>query len=154
MRFSRVQTRERSVSLDFTSMCDMVFLLIIFFLTTSSMTQLSRAQLELPRQLGEDAPGSAAARQKPGLVVNLNARGEFIVDGLPTTRADLLAKLDAEIAKHGGDAMKIDVLIRADRRAPLSHLNTLADEMLTRGVRGWRLATEVPGGAPVGGATP
>lgn len=151
MRFNGKQTRERSVSLDFTSMCDMVFLLIIFFLTTSSMTQLSRAQLELPRQIGEDQPGTSSAQQRPGLVVNLNARGEYIVDGLPISRIELLAKLDGEIAKNNGDAMTLDVLVRADRRAPLSHLNALADDLLERGVRGWRLATESPGGAPAGG---
>ncbi len=143
MRIRPPANRDRLLALDLTPMCDMVFLMLIFFLTTSSLTQLSRAQLELPQEPGE---AGAMHAERPALVVNMDAAGGLIVDGEAISFVELMGKVDEEIVKNDGNAAAIDMLIRADRRTSLVHVNALAESLLGAGVRGWRLATEIPPG--------
>ncbi len=48
MRFGAARHTERGVAVDLTPMIDVVFLLIIFFMTTAQFARLTRADVELP----------------------------------------------------------------------------------------------------------
>lgn len=134
----------RTPSPDITPMIDVVFLLIIFFLTTSSLIELTRAPVELPEERGRDV----VEEQRAGIVVNVMRSGELVVESESLTRAEFLRKVDAEIARLGGNASRLDLLLRADRSASLVHVNELAEALMERDIRSWRLATEVPGVRP------
>ncbi len=140
MRFTPQGSAGRGVEIDITAMVDVVFLLIIFFLTTSSLVELTRAQLDLPKEAGEES----AEEERSGIVINITKEGEFIIESATVTRTELLARIDAALAESGDEAL--DLLVRADRSAPLVYINELATDLMDRDVRGWRLATEVPGG--------
>jgi hypothetical protein len=40
-----------------------------------------------------------------------------------------------------GSADAVELLVRADRNAPMSHINRIAQKLTSMGVRNWRLAT-------------
>lgn len=126
-------------------MVDVVFLLIIFFLTTSSLVELTRANVDLPEETGE----KENITESPGLIINVTANGRLIVDGeeIPFQRG--LAMVAGEVDKAGGSAA-VDVLIRADRDAPLRVINDLAEGLMDLDVRGWRLGTQIPFGHAAG----
>ncbi len=143
MRFTAESTRQRLIEPDLTSMVDVVFLLIIFFVTTSSFVRMTRADLQLTEVPGEEGPESTT----PGLVINIESDGNFIVDGEDIDFDRMMNMIAVEIEKVGGEAQSLDVVVRADRSAPLLHINHLAQGMIDQGVRSWRLATRVPPGA-------
>ena len=147
MRFTARSSRHRLVAPDLTAMVDVVFLLIIFFVTTSSFVRMTRADVELTQSPGEEGPDSST----PGLVVNIEQDGTYIVDGDDIRFDRLMEMIRVEIQKVGGDAHSLDVVVRADRLASLRHVNRLAQGMIDQGVRSWRLATQVPPGPRAGG---
>ena len=75
MKFSSPKYRSRSVSVEITPMIDVVFLLIIFFMTTARFARLTRAEIDLPIEKGEqyEAPDEA------GLIINITREGAIIV---------------------------------------------------------------------------
>ena len=69
MRLTK-RRRTTSARINMTPMIDIVFLLIIFFMTVSQVTEVNREQLSLPKQPG-------AEDQKPAiLTANFRADGE------------------------------------------------------------------------------
>lgn len=140
MTFRSGGTRARVPAMDFTSMVDMVFLLIIFFLATSSLAELNRQQMNLPQERGEPE----AELVKPGFVVNVMGDGRMITNGREVSLSEVLVQIDGEIAKLGGEAASLDLLVRAERNTPLQFVNVLAEELSSRGVRAWKLGTEIP----------
>ncbi len=129
------------MAMEITSLVDVVFLLIIFFLTTSSLVDAARAPIDLPQEEGEAELGSIS----PGLIVNIDPDGRFIVDGDAVAFSRVLEMLLAEI-DSAGDPAAVDLLVRADKDAPLVHLNSLARALVQQGVTKWRLGTETPAG--------
>lgn len=136
--------RPRVMAMEITSLVDVVFLLIIFFLTTSSLADAARAPVDLPQEEGEAEVGSIS----PGLIVNIDASGSFIVDGEAVAFERVVDMLAREV-EEAGDPSAVDLLVRADKAAPLVHLNDLAKALVERGVTRWRLGTQTPqAGAP------
>lgn len=130
---------------DITSMIDVVFLLIIFFLTTSSLIQMTRIPLDLPEETGE----SVEEQDSSGLVVNIESDGRIVVDQAEVSIDRLVEMIRLEIEESGG-LDGVDVLLRADQSASLLHVNAVAEALIDLGVRSWRLATRTP--RPSGGA--
>lgn len=145
MRFIRDNSEERVGLPDITSMIDVVFLLIIFFLTTSSLIQMTRIPLDLPEEAGE----AVDENESPGLVINIEADGRIVVDNVEVDPDRLMRMVAVEIENAGG-VDELDVLLRADQSASLGHVNGIAESMIDLGVRSWRLATRVP--RPAGGS--
>ena len=61
--------------MEMTPMIDVVFLLIIFFMTTARFARETRADLELPPEVGEQQETGEEA----GLIINIDANGTIIV---------------------------------------------------------------------------
>ncbi|MEC9372838.1 MAG: biopolymer transporter ExbD, partial [Planctomycetota bacterium] len=52
MSFAPDHRGERIPDIDITAMIDVVFLLIIFFMTTAQFVKMTRAEVDLPRETG------------------------------------------------------------------------------------------------------
>lgn len=139
MRLRPPEGRERVSPPDLTPLVDVVFLLIIFFLTTSSLVELTKANIELARARGE----VGATTDQTALVINVDEEGRYIVENERIGFDALMSKVDAEVRKSGGPH-QVELLIRADRRASLRSVNRLAEGLIAMDVTKWRLATEVP----------
>ena len=142
MRLRPAETRERIPTLDLISMVDLVFLLIIFFLTTSTFIEKNKAKVTLPLEPGE----SFQEIRRSSLIVNISQNGSMIVSGEFQSLDQVVQRVQKEIAQLGGDPARIDLVVRADRAAPVTALNDLARSLIALDVRAWKLATEAPMG--------
>jgi biopolymer transport protein ExbD len=119
-------------------MVDVVFLLIIFFMTTAQFSRLTRAEVDLPQERGEQQRRAEEA----GLVVNVTRSGELIVSNRTVALGELQQLVQDELRSDSDEQPRL--LIRADRQADVRHLNEVVELMTSLGFGEARLATEVP----------
>jgi biopolymer transport protein ExbD len=143
MRFARSRHPERQLAVDFTSMVDVVFLLIIFFMTAAQFARITRAEVELPQEPGERLKQPDEA----GIVINITEVGEIIVGSDTLDIEDLRATVEREIrTTYHGNAAAFKLMIRADRRCDTARLNQIVGMLRELDVAATRVATEVPRG--------
>ena len=145
MKF-HARPRQHIVQLELTAMIDVIFLLIIFFMTTAQFVQRARAELELPEEKGE----VEATVEVPPLVINVLAEdgAPFIIGEARMDMIRVLDLIDREIARlivEGKSAGDLELTIRADRRGRSRIINELGRGLRERGVTRWRLAVQRPG---------
>ncbi len=141
MRFVTARERSRSLHIEITPMIDVVFLLIIFFMTTAQFARITRAELALPVEPGEQE----RAPEEAGLVINLTHAGEIIVADQTLDLAELEQLVRQEIQLHTDrPARQLKLLIRADKNADSARLNEIVRLLQGMDVGHARLATEVP----------
>ncbi len=121
------------LELDMTPMIDVVFLLLIFFLTTAQLSQMASAPVTLPQERGN----ADALLETSGLVINVTADGSIVILE-KTVSANEVAAL-ARIAREQ-DPSAIPV-IRADRSASGADLNAVMTGLRVGGFREVRVAT-------------
>lgn len=129
------------LALNLTAMIDVVFLLIIFFMTTAQVAQLTRTEIDLPREKGEQR----AAPDEAGLVINITSEGQVVVASRTVDLEQLESIVRSELRETSDrSAHQLKLLLRADRNAAAAHLNRVVDLLESLGVGEARLATEVP----------
>ena len=128
------RNRSRAPALALTSMLDVIFLLLCFFVTVSVFSQWeNEISIKLPSAETADEPD-----RLPGeIVVNLAKDGVISVNGRALTLDDLRARL-ARVAKfYPGQP----VIIRADAALPYERLVTVIDSCRAADVWNFSLAT-------------
>ncbi len=111
MKFTRQRSQE--VGVDLTPLIDVVFLLLIFFMVSTTFTRESHLQVELPEASGE--PASPAETKQIDVVIN--AEGQYALNDkvLVNNRRETLERGVSELA--GGDTT-LPYFITADARTP------------------------------------
>ena len=141
MRFTRLEKQRNDFGIVVTSMLDINFLLIMFFMMTAHFQRETHAELKLPLEPGE----KQIQPDEAGLVINVGSGGEIIVSGKPIELPELRTKVQAEIDRlPGGSASTLKLMIRADRDAHTQHLNRVVSMLHELGVGTIRIATEIP----------
>ncbi len=144
--------------MDMTPMIDVVFLLIIFFMIITDLTQQDLEDLELPIALSatEDKPDPDEKRP----IFNIKHTGEIIVrkeplyspethDGKKDPMVDVKRKL-AIIAKNmekAKDGLPDEhLMVRGDRSVPFKHVQHVMQECAQKGIQIWKiqLAASMP----------
>jgi len=142
MRFSKLNRHRSDFEVVITSMLDINFLLIMFFMVTAHFQRESRANLELPKEKGE----AEVQVDEAGLVINVTKEGNIIIKGEEVPLEALKGMVQGEVAKlPGAQADQLKLMVRVDRNAPTQHLNTVVTMLREAGVGVIRVATEVPG---------
>ena len=139
MRFSQ-RNRSKAPALALTSMLDVIFLLLCFFVTVSVFSQWeSEISIKLPNAKTAESP-----ERLPGeIIVNLAKDGKISVNSVTLTLEDLGARL-AKVAKfHPGQP----VIIRADKEVRYETLVKLIDTCRASDIWNFSLATEGEKGA-------
>jgi biopolymer transport protein ExbD len=141
MRFTRGKPQHGIFDIVVTSMLDINFLLIMFFMMTAHFQQSTHALLDLPQERGE----AKAQVDEAGLVINLLADGTIVVSN-ETVGMDQLRKLvQAQTdARSADSSAPLKLMVRADRNASTGQLNTLVTMLRQMGVGTVRIATEEP----------
>jgi biopolymer transport protein ExbD len=135
MRFNRRTKGGGTQEMNMTPMIDVVFLLMIYFMTTLNAKSISKEPLDLPRQRGTQDQSELA------LTINVDRGGRIIVSGETLT----LPQLITLVSEHAGsDPASLDVVIRADRAGNSRTINQVSSRLLKLGVGKVRFATEKP----------
>lgn len=141
MRFVRPRNRRKIGAVEITPMIDVVFLLIIFFMTTAQFARQTRSEVDLPKQRGEQRDNAEEA----GLVINITATGEIIVATRPVDLDELRSLIHKEIDRVPERLPRdMKMLIRADQNAEARRLNQVTTLLHSLGIGAARIATEVP----------
>ncbi|WP_372749813.1 ExbD/TolR family protein [Litorivivens sp.] len=136
MNFKRQKLEEVSVNL--TPLIDVVFLLLIFFMVSTTFTKESRLTLELPEASGDPAPQEVAV-----LEIVVDAQGQYMVNDLSVTTPTLKG-LMAAISDIAGEPSDTPVVITADAKAPHQSVITAMDAAGQLGFTALSLTTREP----------
>ena len=114
---------------------DVILVLIIFFVITTTFDARSTLQLQLP-----NAKGEPTADQTRSLSVLINAEGRYFVGDQEVLRTDIDALKQALTVAGGSDRAR-PVLLRADARTPHQAVVTALDALGQLGFRTISIAT-------------
>lgn len=119
MRFQRQRREEIDVNL--TPLIDVVFLLLIFFMVSTTFTRETHLEVDLP-----EASAAEAATEVESIDILITAEGQYSVNGkaLVNTRANTLRRALAEIAGEDRDQ---PLVITADAATPHQSVVTAMD---------------------------
>ncbi|MCG8486533.1 MAG: biopolymer transporter ExbD [Chromatiales bacterium] len=111
----------KSPEVDITPLIDVVFLLLIFFMVSTTFEHESQILIELPEATGEEIQ-----REKQQLDITINIAGTFFVDQREVVNTEM-ETLKMAISKAIGDRGNIPVIINADARTPHQSVMTAMD---------------------------
>jgi biopolymer transport protein ExbD len=118
-----------------TPMIDVVFLLLLFFMVSTSFIRESSLKVDLP-----EATGQSLAEQEKPVDIIINADGNFIVNnnslGTPSK-----AELSAQLKLAVGENADPHIIITADAKADYQNIVTAMDSAQQLGYSRLTLAT-------------
>ena len=122
MKFSS-RTKDQEPELNLIPLIDVIFVLIIFFVATTTFNQRSTMKLQLP---------TAQAVAKPELGEPLNvivdAEGHYFIGENEVLKSDVGSLKEAIVAVAGQDR-SMPVILRADARTPHQSVITAMDAL-------------------------
>jgi biopolymer transport protein ExbD len=98
--------------INLTPLIDVVFLLLIFFMVSTTFEHQSRIQIELP-----EATAEASKPEDESLEILIDAQGRYFLGDQQVVNTELKT-LKGAIRKAVGQREVIPVIIRADARTP------------------------------------
>ena len=135
MRFQDKPKRKATINL--TSLIDVLFLLLTFFLVSTTFIEQSALKIELPSMQNADR-----VRQERRFILNVSRDGQMVFNGeivSPDVLKSLLAKSSADVDASGG------LILRADKHLPYGDVMGILDLIKGSGVKRFVIATEVQG---------
>ena len=117
--------------LDMAPLIDVVFLLLVFFMLTSTFLVPEAIELELP------ASKTASNSEQTPIVISSDAAGQLRLNGEAVSLTALAEALKPLLEQDPEQA----ITLRSDRQTPLSRLLQIMDEIRTAGGRNIALAT-------------
>ncbi|MNV16957.1 Biopolymer transport protein ExbD [compost metagenome] len=121
--------------IDLVPLIDVILVLIIFFVVTTTFDARSTLQVQLPT--ASDQKNTSPPRS---LSVLVNADGRYFINDQEVLRTDVEA-LKQTIAQVAGDDREQTVLLRADARTPYQAVVTAQDALGQLGFRRIAIAT-------------
>lgn len=136
MKFSRnVKT---DVGIDLTSLIDVVFILLLFFILTTTFTRESTIRITLPEASSEDVT------QSPLLIeIMVGSNGNYSVNGRTLEQNDLPALMAAITDLSAGDTT-LPITVVADAEAKHQAVVTAMEAVQTLGFTKFGIATRQP----------
>ena len=131
----RRQSTEQGPEVDLSPMIDVTFLLLIFFVLTTSLTQERKVEIRRPSAESSAPAGPAPVR------VALDAQGVVYLEGQRV--APWLLQRRVEQTLQGADDR--DVLLVADERVPSGRLVEVIDQCRLAGARDVAIASQEGG---------
>lgn len=128
--------------IDLVPLIDVILVLIIFFVVTTTFDARSTLQLRLPTASDQHNPAPPRS-----LSVLVNADGRYFINDQEVLHTDV-ESLKQTIARVAGDDREQTVLMRADARTPYQAVVTAQDALGQLGFRRIAIATapEIRGG--------
>ncbi|WP_251359873.1 biopolymer transporter ExbD [Kangiella sp. TOML190] len=130
-----LKKRKEELQINLTPLIDVVFLLLIFFMVSTSFKKETKISLDLPQASGE------VLEAKPeSLEINVTQQGDVFVNGQTVINRQLVSIKEA-IASVSSDP-NIQVIISADAQAPYQAVISVMDAAGQLGYSNLTLATQ------------
>ena len=131
--------RPRTIAeMNMTPMIDIVFLLIIFFMTVTQVSKVNKERVDLP-----DQEGSMDQVDDP-VTINIRKSGEIVVSGRVITVPVLVSLVADEVTRRGGDPRRIKIVVRGDAEGQAKTLNEITRALGKIEVQNIFMAVENP----------
>ncbi|HYQ52898.1 MULTISPECIES: biopolymer transporter ExbD [unclassified Pseudomonas] len=144
MKFRRNRQRE-NVDINLASLIDVVFVLLLFFVVTTTFTRETQLRVELPEAASAEQP---SADQDKLVEVTISADGVYSVNNHLLPKSDLATLTEAIERESGGDN-KLPLAISADGKTPHQAVITAMDAAGKLGFSHLRMTTvEAAQGTP------
>ncbi|MAV37867.1 MAG: hypothetical protein CMJ59_20710 [Planctomycetaceae bacterium] len=128
----------RLLKMNMTPMIDIVFLLLIFFMTVTQVSRVKEERLELPQQAG------TRDKESSSLTVNIRQDGQLVMLGRVLQLDRLLGLVSEELARLGDDPRRLNIELRVDQRSESRAANEVAKALEQINVKRVSFAVEVP----------
>lgn len=135
MKFRRERLNEPEINL--TPLIDVVFLLLIFFMVSTTFDRSSELAIELP-----EASPVLEAKNEETVDVGVDAKGRFYVNGRPLVNGQIDTLREALLSAHA--STEIPVVLNADGAAPYQAVITVMDAVQQLGYGHLRFTTRQP----------
>ncbi|MBA1443986.1 MAG: biopolymer transporter ExbD [Chromatiales bacterium] len=113
--------RKKAIEVDITPLIDVVFLLLIFFMVSTTFDRETQIKVELPEAAGEEAQTAADM-----LDITIDASGTFYVNQQEVINTEI-ETLKKAIIKAAGEKKDLPVIINADAKTPHQSVMTVMD---------------------------
>lgn len=127
--------KEEDLSVGLTPLIDVIFILLIFFMVTTTFDRNSELKIDLPESKSDATP-----QQEKSLEVAIDAQGNFFVNRVKVISKQPKA-LYLAISKVAGNNKSIPVVIKADANTPHQAVVTAMDTVGRLGLRRMSIAT-------------
>lgn len=136
MKFRRNRQRE-NVDINLASLIDVVFVLLLFFVVTTTFTRENQLRVELP-----ESASAAPAAAEPGkqVEITISAEGVYSVNNNLLPKSDLGTLTEAVQRASGGDS-SLPLVISADGKTPHQSVVTAMDAAGKLGFSQLRMTT-------------
>ena len=128
-------SRKKEVTLNLTPLIDVVFLLLIFFMVTTTFTRQTQIELTLP-----DATAEAIDSDKNTMEISITADGKIFINQR-ALRNNEVETVIAGIEKTIKGNLNKPMIISADKAAPYQSVITVMDAAGQIGMNNFQLAT-------------
>ena len=124
MRIGKRSRSSGTLEMNMTPMIDVVFLLMIYFMTTLNASSISKEPIDLPPLKGTQE------QTETGLTINISESGAIFVVGQELSLQQLIPLVSEEIAKTNNDPSQVRVVVRADRRGTSKRVNEVVTALV------------------------
>ena len=131
------------VTLNLTSLIDVIFVLLLFFVVTTTFSRPSQLKIELPEASSSTPPQSEAKQ----LEIGISAEGQYELNAQPLISNDLAGLMSALQRESAGD-LSLPLIISADAKTPHQAFITAMDAAGKLGFAHLRITTVEAKAAP------
>jgi biopolymer transport protein ExbD len=131
-----VRQKKQEVSVNLTPLIDIVFLLLIFFMVSTSFTRETQIKLDLPKASVEPLESKVDS-----LEISVDKEGRYFVNGKGLVNQSIETLLGA-ISPIINDNKDISVIISADANTPYQSVVTAMEATSQLGVVNLKMATQ------------
>jgi biopolymer transport protein ExbD len=138
MNFQRGRSREEP-EINLIPMIDVLLVILIFLMVTTTYAQFSGLQVNLPQATGENT----ANKNNPTVTVSIDATEHYAINSRPINFTDI-DSLANDLRSAAGDAKDPVIVINADARTPHQAVVNIMEAARTAGMGNLTFKTETP----------
>ncbi|SMG63643.1 biopolymer transport protein ExbD/TolR [methanotrophic bacterial endosymbiont of Bathymodiolus sp.] len=127
--------KHKPLDISLTPMIDVVFLLLIFFMVTTTFSRESAIKVMLPQ-----AEGQQPEKQEQAILLTINKSGQYFIDDKPLSDKSLDTLANALTASRNNK--NIPLIINADAAAPVQSAISVLDVASKEGFSNITFATQ------------
>ena len=130
--------RREEPDVNLTPLIDVVFLLLIFFMVSTTFERETEISIELP-----EASGKQVESDRQSVEISIDAKGRYFVNKVEVINTQL-DTLKQEIKRAAGDQTRPQVLLSVDKATPHQAVITAMDAARQLGFVNLTFATSKP----------